>query len=711
VSGQRFAVLIAGSRFPEEPALSELRCPERDVDGLRELLSAKESGDFTQVTVLKNPPHSQALMTIYQVLNAAGKDDLVLIYYSGHGKLDRAGRLHLATSDTRVDALAPTAIPVHSVRDYIETSASRKVILVLDCCFSGAAGAAFAKGGVDDQMQVAQGGRGFYLMTASTAIQVAEEKEGEQHSVFTKHILQGIRSGEADEDDDGWVGVEELYRHVHRAMRNEGFQEPLKWDLNVSGEILVARSGRASRNERRQQVRQLLLELAGKGLLPDPILAKAFEVIAQERRALSTLDLKRDELLDRLLQGRLSLGDLVHAWYGLDQPKVEPPVAAPPVEPPPHQPAPPPPPPPPPLETERPPVTTEAPPLTASPPPPQPELMPAREAFSILIPVQAAACCLPWFLSGGPVSFPVALGALILALAGLQRGWPAALFGAVTMATPFVLVSAPSAALVVVPLICTLAALCLWRTGVEQTLPARLVLGTLAALQAPAALAVYFLSRHLQVPWMEASDPVVTFAPAQIAGGTLMILLAIPRRFRLGMVLGATAIVAQPFLLAAWYEGGWVVALLVLGGIWLALGASCVVSLRRWDDESPLTQDEVVRHLMVLEVALWALLGVGGESAGRLGLASFAALSPGWHVVGFIGMALALAAAPRQRTQATVFGGLSALFCLLAVPMLQQHFRGLLTLPNLLFVVLGLFALRSLRPGTPAARPYSIINP
>lgn len=561
MSGRRFAVLIAGSRFPQEPALTELRCPESDVEGLHELLSASEFGDFTQVTVLKNQPHSEALLTIYQVLNAAAKDNLVLIYYSGHGKLDRAGRLHLAASDTRVDTLAPTAIPVQVIRDYIETSASRKVILVLDCCFSGAAGAAFAKGGIDDQMQVAQGGRGFYLMTASTAIQVAEEKEGEQHSVFTKHLLQGIKSGEADEDGDGWVGVEELYRYVHRAVRNEGFQEPLKWDLNVSGEILIARSGKSSRADRRRQVRQLLLELAGKELLPDPIVSKAFEVIAQDRRTLSALDLQRDELLDQLLQGRLSLGDLIDAWYRLDRPSPEPPLAPPPVLPPPPPPPTPPPPEPPPTPQLPPPVPRPTPPVPEPAPPilpPATGLMPAREIFRSLILVQALACGLPWFglvrfryvgflelavplvllvgwftasrwlfrgliaagtLSilyvltvvappvGGPperwyTGVPVALGALILVLAGSQRRWLAVLFGAATATGWFLILAEASSVYeyhpgipvvdrvyVMVYLACLLAALCLLRPGVEQFLSARQALGALVGLQALAGAA------------------------------------------------------------------------------------------------------------------------------------------------------------------------------------------------------------------------------
>ena len=46
---------------------------------------------------------------------------------------------------------------------------------------SGAAGGAFLKGGVDHELQeVSKHGQGIYIVTASSAIQAAQEKEGER---------------------------------------------------------------------------------------------------------------------------------------------------------------------------------------------------------------------------------------------------------------------------------------------------------------------------------------------------------------------------------------------------------------------------------------------------------------------------------------------------------------------------------------------------
>lgn len=322
MSEQRYAVLIACSCYPNEPKLQDLRCPENDVDGLNEVLTSLAHGEFTESIVLKNRNHHEILLKINQTLKGAGKDDLVLIYYSGHGKLDAAGRLHLTTINTVVDSLEATSIPIGSIRNYVDVSSTTKVALILDCCFSGAVEKAFLRGSIDDQLQLASGGRGTYIMTASTGIQAAQEKESDQYGVFTKHIIEGIKEGGADVNSDGLITMDELYSYVHRCMLEEGFQEPMKWDINVRGDLCIARSGKVPRESRRRKIRELLLDLANKGVLPDPILSKAMSVIAVRPTQSSEEAKLYDALLDRFVREKLPIGEFIDEWYriGLEKP-------------------------------------------------------------------------------------------------------------------------------------------------------------------------------------------------------------------------------------------------------------------------------------------------------------------------------------------------------------------------------------------------------
>ena len=279
MSEERSAILIGSSQFPVDPKLPPLRCPENDVEGLHRLLCSEAQGGFyREVLALGSKPHHEILRTINVALKRAKKDHFLLIYYSGHGTLDAAGRLYLAASDTETAALEATSVPVATILDYIRLSNCRNVGLILDCCYSGAVGGSIFKGGVEGQLQQASSSGGVYILTASTGVQVAEEKEKDEYGLLTKYIIRGIESGEADPNEEGRISMDELYEYVHRKVTQEGFQEPMKWDLGVRGELIVARSGRTPREERRKQIRQMLLDYAGEGLIPDRLLPQALEV-------------------------------------------------------------------------------------------------------------------------------------------------------------------------------------------------------------------------------------------------------------------------------------------------------------------------------------------------------------------------------------------------------------------------------------------------
>ena len=194
--GRRRAILIAASEFPEEPSLQTLRCPMNDVAGMAEALTSPDFGLFTDPLTFVNQPSHSTLRDINRVFKEASRDDQILIYYSGHGKQDTAGHLHLATSDTEAGALETSSIAIGSLRRLIDNYACKQVALILDCCYGGAVGKDFLKSGVDDQLNQTFHGRGVYILTASTATQTAREKEGDDYSLFTKHILQGVRQGE-----------------------------------------------------------------------------------------------------------------------------------------------------------------------------------------------------------------------------------------------------------------------------------------------------------------------------------------------------------------------------------------------------------------------------------------------------------------------------------------------------------------------------------
>jgi len=128
-------------------------------------------------------------------------------------------------------------------------SRSRRVVLLLDCCYAGAFErgiVARAGAGVDIEEQF--GGRGRAVITASSAMEYAFEgdqladTQALQPSVFTSALVQGLETGEADRDQDGMVDLDELYDYIYDKVRAvTPNQTPGKWTFAVQGELYIAR--------------------------------------------------------------------------------------------------------------------------------------------------------------------------------------------------------------------------------------------------------------------------------------------------------------------------------------------------------------------------------------------------------------------------------------------------------------------------------------
>jgi len=237
----RVAFLIGNQTFREDSGLAPLQGPLNDVAALSDVLGDPELGGF-DVRNFRDAASREITAAIEEELGSAGRGDLVLIAYAGHGKLDRNGRLCLATADTRATALQATSIPARQLREIVENSDCDAVVLLLDCCFSGVM--ANTRGDVDGQLSTLQEASGFYILTASSAIQTAGEAEavadgGAVMGRFTNSIVEGIRSGVADHDKDGEIKLRDLVQHVQSTIRH---QTPQFLAARASGDPLISRS-------------------------------------------------------------------------------------------------------------------------------------------------------------------------------------------------------------------------------------------------------------------------------------------------------------------------------------------------------------------------------------------------------------------------------------------------------------------------------------
>ena len=152
-------------------------------------------------------------------------------------------------------------------------------ILLIDCCHSGAFAKGFTFKSVDSKdihtnqyFDVDNTSRGKLVITASDAIQYAleddtPEKTGDSlvYSVFTQCLVQGLESGDADLDNDGFVTYDELYDYVSRQVKQKTPQQtPRKWGFDSQGQTKVAKNPNFLEEKKRDVEKEIIRKIDNK---------------------------------------------------------------------------------------------------------------------------------------------------------------------------------------------------------------------------------------------------------------------------------------------------------------------------------------------------------------------------------------------------------------------------------------------------------------
>ncbi|MFF8233179.1 caspase, EACC1-associated type [Streptomyces caelestis] len=194
------AVLFGVHAYKHLPALDGVR---HNVPALRNLLTAKEAGGFAGEHCVAVPSNSTPTVLLDAVQDAADHArGLLLVYYAGHGHFGRDGRtLLLGTEASRPDR------PHHSVtydeiRAIVAGSQARHRVVIVDCCFSGAA---LPMAGQEGSRTAAD----FEIEGACVLTSSAETERSlclPDGSVFTRELTLLLRDGLSGELTEGRRG-------------------------------------------------------------------------------------------------------------------------------------------------------------------------------------------------------------------------------------------------------------------------------------------------------------------------------------------------------------------------------------------------------------------------------------------------------------------------------------------------------------------------
>jgi molecular chaperone DnaK len=249
------ALIIANSRYDDE-RFAPLPGAAADAATLACVLADPAIEEFTVETVVDTGLRA-TMRAIQLFFSSAKASDLLLLHLSLHGWKDIRNRLYFIACDTERDLPEATAMSADFVSDLMGQSRSERIVLLLDCCYSGAFTAGMIhRSSAAPQVNVSEpfAGKGRVVITSSTSLQFAHESDPSvlssqaeaQPSPFTAAVVKGLRDGAADLDRDGRISVSELYEYVHtQVLQKVPGQTPTLSVNNAQGTIYLTRSARS----------------------------------------------------------------------------------------------------------------------------------------------------------------------------------------------------------------------------------------------------------------------------------------------------------------------------------------------------------------------------------------------------------------------------------------------------------------------------------
>ncbi|MFI6074589.1 PASTA domain-containing protein [Actinoplanes sp. NPDC051343] len=207
------ALLIGNSVFEADAGLNPLNAPTKDVARLHRALVDSATGLFAEENVrlvIERSSHD-LLDELDRFFSEAHRDDLLLLYYSGHGLLDERNQLFLCGRNTRSDRLLRTAVSNVRINEFIEQAVARCTVIILDCCSSG-----MFKGG---DVAAPLAGPGRYVVSSTRGAALANDAAvATGTSLFTEHLVTGLLGAADDRDGDGYLDLREVFDYVRAKL-------------------------------------------------------------------------------------------------------------------------------------------------------------------------------------------------------------------------------------------------------------------------------------------------------------------------------------------------------------------------------------------------------------------------------------------------------------------------------------------------------------
>jgi len=331
----RYALIVGVGEYTDSRIPKLSACPN-DARQLYDVLTDPSVGMFPteNVTLLsdKNVTRNKVVDALDTLSRKAGKEDLVVVFFSGHGAVDEKGRSYWVMHDSAIDRLRATALAETEITELLGEIRTARLVTLIDACYSASTAKLGKSKSLLDLRKIYPKftGDGRVAITASKGDQLSvvisdKKHPGKGYSVFSWHLISAMK-GLGDMDKDGVVTVNELWSYVKdrtetTARQQGGNQQPQlkgqvgsKFLLTVDSQRLIEKS---------QQIQQGMATLK-KLVMEDKITVgrykEAEQFIKTDPVRLSETDRQKRKVYLDLAEGRLTPRYLQAALDAIETP-------------------------------------------------------------------------------------------------------------------------------------------------------------------------------------------------------------------------------------------------------------------------------------------------------------------------------------------------------------------------------------------------------
>jgi uncharacterized caspase-like protein len=223
----------------------------------------KEDGIFSRVithSLFNRDATRDNILKLKTELQKTRVDDIVLIFVSGHGLLDKNLDYFLATHNVDFANPSQNGLKYDDLESLLDGIHARKKVLMMDACHSGeidkeevvattvkapteglkfrnfgTQGIKNKNVGLSNSFELSKQlftdlrkGSGTTVLSAAGGVEVALEGDTWQNGVFTYCLLTGLKEKKADLNQDNHIMLSELQAYLFKEVSNvtEGKQQP-----------------------------------------------------------------------------------------------------------------------------------------------------------------------------------------------------------------------------------------------------------------------------------------------------------------------------------------------------------------------------------------------------------------------------------------------------------------------------------------------------